>query len=147
MYSFPVPTRDNILLRLAGALGVVTGVGEPMEFALAAGSEADVEVFKDLESNLPEGRLDRPRRQGLHRIRSLGPPRRGRGELKAQRKKNSNRPMPIWEEFLGKSMRQYIKTVFSGLSALFSRKIHAVTPTGLELKVVCFLLAFSIQCL
>jgi hypothetical protein len=26
-------------------------------------------------------------------------------------------------------------------------KIHAVTPRGFELKIVCFLLAFSIQCL
>jgi hypothetical protein len=33
------------------------------------------------------------------------------------------------------------------LSALFARKIHAVTPRGFELKIVCFLLAFSIQCL
>jgi len=33
------------------------------------------------------------------------------------------------------------------LSALFARGIHAVTPRGFELKIVCFLLAFSIQCL
>ncbi len=58
-----------LFLRLTGALGVVTGAGKPVEFALAAGSEADVTVFKDLESNLPEGRLNRPRRQGLHRLR------------------------------------------------------------------------------
>jgi hypothetical protein len=67
--------------------------------------------------------------------------------LKAQRKKRSKRPMPVWEEFLSKPIRQYIETVFSKLSALFSRKIHALTPRGFELKIVCFLLAFSIQCL
>ena len=55
--------------------------------------------------------------------------------------------MPAWEEFLGKPIRQYIETVFSKLSALFARKIHAVTPRGFELKIVCFLLAYSIQCL
>ena len=33
----------------------------------------------------------------------------------------------------------------SGLRALFSRKIQAVTSKGFELKVVCFLSAFSIQ--
>ncbi len=55
--------------------------------------------------------------------------------------------MAAWEEFLGKPVRQYIETVFSGLSSLFSKKIHAVTPRGFELKIVCFLLAFSIQCL
>jgi hypothetical protein len=67
--------------------------------------------------------------------------------LKAQRKKRSKREMPAWEEFLGKPIRQYIETVFSRLSGLFARKIHAVTPRGFELKIVWFVLAFSIQCL
>jgi hypothetical protein len=55
--------------------------------------------------------------------------------------------MPAWEEFLSKPTRQYIEPVFGKVNALFSRKIHAVTPKGFELKIVCFLLAFSIQCL
>lgn len=67
--------------------------------------------------------------------------------LKAQRKKRSKQPMAAWEEFLSKPTRQYIETVFTNLSALFARKIHAVTPRGFELKIVCLLLAFSIQCL
>lgn len=125
---------------------VVTGAGEPVEFSLEAGSEADVTVFKDLELDLPESSIiyadkaytdydyeDLLEEVGLH--------------LKAQRKKNSKRPMAAWEEFLGKPIRQYIETVFSGLTSLLSKKIHAVTPRGFELKVVCFLLAFSIQCL
>ncbi len=67
--------------------------------------------------------------------------------LKAQRRKNSKRPMPMWEEFLSKPIRKYIETVFSGVTGLFSKKIHAVTPRGFELKIVWFLLAFSVQCL
>jgi hypothetical protein len=128
---------------------VVNGAGEPVEFSLAAGSEADVTIFKELELDLPEGSIiladkaytdydyedeDLLKEAGLH--------------LKAQRKKNSKRPrMAAWEEFLGKPIRQYIETVFSGLTGLFSKKIHAVTPRGFELKIVWFLLAFSIQCL
>jgi len=125
---------------------VVTGAGEPVEFALAAGSEVDVTVFKELNLDLPEGSIicadkaytdyeyeDLLKEAGLH--------------LKAQRKKRSKRPMAAWEEFVGKPIRQYIETVFSRLSGLFSRKIHAVTPRGFELKIVWFLLAFSIQCL
>jgi len=34
---------------------------------------------------------------------------------------------------------------FGGFTNLFSKKIHAVTPRGFELKIVWFLLAFSIQ--
>jgi hypothetical protein len=126
---------------------VVTGAGEPVEFSLAAGSEPDVAVFKELNLDLlPEGSIvcadkayndyeyeDLLKEVGLH--------------LKAQRKKRSKRPMPTWEEFLSKPIRQYIETVFGGITSLFSKKIHAVTPRGFELKIVWFLLAFSIQCL
>lgn len=125
---------------------VVSDKGEPVEFSLAAASEADVAVFKELGLELPDGSTihadkaytdyhyeDLLKEVGLH--------------LKAQRKMHSRRQMAAWEEFLGKPIRQYIETVFSKLSAMFSRKIHAVTPRGFELKIVCCLLAFSIQCL
>lgn len=125
---------------------VSTASGEPVEFTLAAASEADISLFKELKLELPEGALicadkgytdyhyeDLLEDAGLH--------------LKAQRKKNSKRPMPLWEEFLGNPIRQYIETVFSKLSAMFAGRIHAVTPRGFELKIVCFVLAFSIQCL
>jgi hypothetical protein len=126
---------------------VVTGAGEPVEFSIAAGSEADVSVFKEMRLDLPEGSVvcaDKAYTDyhyedllkeavGLH--------------LKAQRRKNSKRPIPAWEEFLSKPIRKYIETVFSGITDLFSRKIHAVTPRGFELKIVWFLLAFAIQCL
>jgi hypothetical protein len=55
--------------------------------------------------------------------------------------------MLAWEEFLGKPIGKYIETVFSKLTNLFARKIHAVTLRGFELKVVWFLLAFAVQCL
>ena len=117
-----------------------------MEFALAAGSEADMTIFKELELDLPEGSIiyadkgytdydyeDLLQEVGLH--------------LKAQRKKNSKRALPAWEEFLIKPIRQYIDTVFGKLTNFFPKKIHAVTQRGFELKIVCFVLAFSIQCL
>jgi hypothetical protein len=126
---------------------VVTGAGEPVEFSIVAGSEADVRVFKDLELDLPEGSIicadkaytDYHYEDLLKEAAGL--------HLKAQRRKNSKRPMAAWEEFLSNRIRKYIETVFSGISGLFPKKIHAVTPGGFELKIVWFLLAFSIQCL
>jgi hypothetical protein len=125
---------------------VSTASGEPVEFILAAASEADISLFKELKLELPEGAIicadkgytdyhyeDLLEDVGLH--------------LKAQRRKRSKREMPAWVEFLSKPIRQYIETVFSKLSAMLGGKIHAVTPRGFELKIVCFLLAFSIQCL
>jgi hypothetical protein len=68
-----------------------------VEFTLAAASEADISLFKELKLELPEGAIicaekgysdyhyeDLLEDAGLH--------------LKAQRKKNSKRPMPLWEE-------------------------------------------------
>ena len=48
---------------------------------------------------------------------------------------------------MGKPIRKYIETLFSSITKLFLRKIHAVTLQGFELKIVWFLLAFAIQCL
>jgi hypothetical protein len=125
---------------------VSSASGEPVEFTLAAASESDIRLFKELKLELPEGSIicadkgyadyhyeDLLEDVGLH--------------LKAQRRKRSKREMPAWVEFLSKPIRQYIETVFSKLSAMFAGRIHAVTPRGFELKIVCFLLAFSIQCL
>ncbi len=125
---------------------LVSGSGEPVEFSLAAGSEADVKVFKELDLDLPEGstvHADKGYTDYSYEdlLEEVGV------NLVCQRKKNSKRPHSPCTEFLAKPVRQYIETVFSKLSVLFSRKIHAVTPRGFELKVVCFLLAFSIQCL
>lgn len=126
---------------------VVTGAGEPVEFSLAAGSTADVRVFKDLQLDLPEGSIicadkaytDYHYEDLLKEAAGL--------HLKAQRRKNSKRPMAAWEEFLSNRARKYIETVFGGISELFSKKIHAVTARGFELKIAWFVLAFAIQCL
>jgi Transposase DDE domain len=141
-----VPSKRRYFYGLRVHL-VVTQAGEPVEFALAAGSEADVSVFKELELDLPEGSTihadkaytDYDYEDLLEEAAGL--------RLRAQHRKNSKRLMAAWEEFLGKPARQYIETVFGKLTNLFSKKIHAVTPRGFELKIVWFLLAFSIQCL
>ena len=86
-----------------------------MEFTLAAASEADITLFKELKLELPEGAIicaekgytdyhyeDLLEDVGLH--------------LKAQRRKRSKREMPAWVEFLSKPIRQYIETVFSKLA-------------------------------
>jgi Transposase DDE domain len=125
---------------------VVSEAGEPVEFSVAPASEADVKVFKELDLDLPEGatiHADKGYTDYHYEdlLEEVGV------RLLSQRKKRSKRPHSACTEFLAKPIRQYIETVFSKLSALFSRKIHAVTPKGFELKIVCFLLAFSIQCL
>ena len=125
---------------------VVSGAGDPVEFSLAAASEADVKVFKELDLDLPSGatiHADKGYTDYHYEalLKEVGV------DLLSQRKRNSKRPHSACTEFLAKPIRQYIETVFGELSRMFSRKIHAVTPKGFELKIVCFLLAFSVQCL
>lgn len=125
---------------------VVSGAGDPVEFSLAAASEADVKVFKELDLDLPQGatiHADKGYTDYHYEdlLKEVGV------NLISQRKRNSKRPHSACTEFLAKPIRQYIETVFGELSRMFSRKIHAVTPKGFELKIVCFLLAFSVQCL
>lgn len=113
---------------------------------MTADSEADVTVFKELNLDLPEGSIilaDKAYTDYDYE----GPLDEAGLQLKAQRRKNSKRPMLAWEEFLGKPIRQYVEMVFSQLTSFFPKKIYAVTPRGFELKIVWFLLAFSIQCL
>lgn len=104
---------------------VVSGDGAPVEFSLAAGSEADVAVFKELDLELPEGAIihadkgytdyhyeDLLKEVGLH--------------LKAQRKKNSKRPMPAWEEFFGQTCSPVHR---NGLQQV-ERDVYEEAPCG-----------------
>ncbi len=100
---------------------------------MAAGSYADVKIFEASELDLPEDSIICAEKaytdydyEDLLEAVIL--------DLKAQHKKSSKRPTPMWKELLGK------------LTSFFPKKIRAVTPRGFELKIVCFLLAFSIQC-
>ncbi len=65
--------------------------------------------------------------------------------FKIHRKKNSLRSDPAWEVFLKKNFRKPIENVFSQITNLFPRKIHAVTAEGFLLKLFLFLLAFTIN--
>ena len=72
--SRPYPEQAALLYGLRVHL-VVSGAGEPVEFALAAGSEAD-EGAQGLEPELAR-RFDHIGRQGLYRLRLRRPARRG----------------------------------------------------------------------
>ena len=170
--SLPVPACDNIRIRrsrlLAGPakeahrgrvaskrrcfFGVrvhllITGRGEPVEFVLAPGSEADIEVFKRFALDLPEGSVihadkgytDYQEEDLLHEAAGI--------TLLAQRRRNAKRQRPLWEEFLSAPIRKRVETAFSRLTNWFPHHLHAVTRQGFILKLVCFLVAFALDCL
>ncbi len=126
---------------------LVTGRGEPVEFVLAPGAMADIEAFKRLGLDVPagstihadKGYTDYQEEDLLQAAAGI--------KLLAQRRKNAKRQRPVWEEFLSHPIRKRVETTFSRLTNWLPRHIHAVTQRGFVLKLVCFLVAFSIDCL
>jgi hypothetical protein len=126
---------------------LITAQGEPVEFVLTPGSMADQAGFRHLNLDLPAGSV-------IHADKGYN----DYGEedllwhagellLKPLRKSNSKRAMPPWVEFVSKPVRQQVETAISQITALFPKHIHAVTAQGLQLKLMCFVLAYAISCL
>lgn len=63
------------------------------------------------------------------------------------RKKNSKRAVPPWETYLRSTYRKCVETVGAEITRRFPKSIHAVTQAGFELKVVLFVITYSIDCL
>jgi len=124
---------------------LITGSGHPVEFVLTPGSAADVSTFKELPLDVELGAVIYGDRAYTDYQEEDLLQEAARITLRAQRKKNSKRPLPLCLEFLGKPIRQRIETTFSQFEALLPHHIHAVTEQGFTLKVVCFLLAVSIS--
>ncbi len=64
-------------------------------------------------------------------------------QLKVCRKSNSKRKDLPYETFLKNHYRKKIENVFSGITALFPKKIHAVTAKGFLLKIILFIFAYT----
>jgi hypothetical protein len=169
--SFPVPVCDNIRIRrcklypkaegddFRGYIASkrryfyglrvhlsVTATGQPVEFCLAPGAESDLPPFREFAPELPEGAVIYADKlyndygyEGL--LEEVGI------EFAPLRKKNSLRPREGWETYLMRHARKQVETTISGITSLFPKTIHAVTPRGFELKVFCFVLAFAFQSL
>ncbi len=65
--------------------------------------------------------------------------------LKVMIKKNSKRPDKPWVEYIKQSTRHYIETVFSAITSMLPKSIHAVTYEGFLLKLQTFIFAFTLK--
>jgi len=169
MDSFPVPVCDNIRISRSriykgeeyrGYIAskkryfyglrvhiVVTKTGEPVEFILMPGSLNDCRVLKQFN-------LDLPQRSNIYADKCYNDyeyedllKEAADISLSPLRKKNSKRVIAPWSDFLRKSLRRCVETTASQINAMFPKTIHAVTSRGFELKIVLFIIAFSIRCL
>ncbi len=125
---------------------VVTAAGEPVELFLLPGADNDTGALQWYQFDLPHGATIVGDKAFNHYaieddLAAVGL------TLAPLRKKNSKRAIPAWATYWRQSVRQYIETVGSLVTDRFPKTIRAVTATGFELKVVLFVLAYSIDCL
>jgi len=124
---------------------IATIDGIPVEFAFIPGSIHDVDGMKNLFFNLPEGSIvygdsaytDYTWEDELKFAEKI--------KLMIARKSNSKRKHEPWEEYLIQTFRKGIETMFSQITAMFPKRIHAVTVEGFMLKIVLFIFAFTFQ--
>ncbi|MDF5726044.1 MAG: IS982 family transposase [Rhizonema sp. PD37] len=165
--SFPVPMCDNIrifhvkLIHSQEYRGYIaskkryfygvrvqlltTKSGIPVEFVFLPGSANDVRALNALPLNLPPGSevytdsayTDYTVEDDLKDSNQIS--------LKVMRKKNSKRQDPPWEQYIKQSTRHYIETVFSSITYVFPKSIHAVTYEGFLFKLQAFIFSFTLQ--
>jgi hypothetical protein len=165
--SFPVPVCDNIRISRCKLLkgkqwrgkqcsmrryfyGVkvqvlINAQGIPVEFCFVPGCESDVQALKKLplavaaESSIygDAAYTDYQIEDDLKEAELI--------KLMIQRKSNAKRKDQPWIRFIKEYMRKGIETTFSEMKALFLRKIHAVTFKGFLIKLVMFILAFTLN--
>lgn len=124
---------------------ITTADGKPVEFIITPASMADITAFKLMEIALPEGASiygDKAYTQysfedDLQEFEKI--------KLIADRKANATRRHSGCIQYLQSILRKRIETTFSQLTRMLPRKIHAVTKKGFLLKLVIYIVSFSIE--
>jgi hypothetical protein len=125
---------------------MITQNGQPVELFLTPGSFGDVEALHYFAFDLPAGAViyadkaynDYAAEDLLREVAQIS--------LLPIRKKNSKRPLSPATTFLQHYHRKMIETVGSMIERMLPKSIHAVTSQGFELKIVLFVVAYSLDC-
>ncbi len=110
-----------------------------MEAYLTPASHSDVRLLQSLLWDLPEGRcfwaigLTRTTAWKMSSIRLL-----------PLRKKQSKRAIAVYVAFVQQRLRRRIERVGSRFGRLLPRWIHVRAARGFELKIMLFLLAYTV---
>ncbi len=124
---------------------ITTSKGHPIEFIITPASTADVTALKIMEIPLPFGSVvygdkaytSYSLEDYLEEFEQI--------RLIPDRKINLSRQHSGCIRYLQSVHRKRIETTFSLITRLLPRKIHAVTKAGFLLKVVVFVISFSLS--
>lgn len=126
---------------------VVTSEGKPIEFEFRPASENDLSVLWEMKLDIPpnsklyaDGAYNCFELEDVFSDESIHFfPKRG--------SKAKNRVRPKDEEKVISSKRQIVETAFSCITDLFPRNLRVNTEQGFYIKIHCFILAYSMNCL
>ena len=165
--SFPVPVCENIRISRSRIVKgeqyrgykpsrrkyfygftvqvIATVDGIPVEFAILPGSFHDIDGLKNMYFNLPEGSTvygdsaytDYNYEEDSQEAENI--------KMMIARKSNSKRKHDPWQEYLISVNRKRIEIMFSQISVMFPKRIHAVTSDGLVLKLILFIFVFTLN--
>lgn len=122
---------------------ICTVTGEPIEVIFAPGADSDAKIFKEFELDLPEN--SRLYGDGLYNDyvhEDIVKEALNINILPARKSNMKKQHEPVLKAWINRQ-RKTIETAFSEITALFPKKIHAVTAKGFELKVFSFILGYS----
>lgn len=119
--------------------------GRPIEFIITPASTADITALKIMEASLPfdsiiygdKAYTNYAFEDYLAEFEQI--------RLIPDRKANLLRQHSGCIRYLQSILRKRIETTFSMLVRLFPRKIHAVTKNGFLLKIIIFVISFSLS--
>jgi len=116
--------------------------GFPIEFLILPASTADISALKimDLEGT----RIYADRAYNDFKFEDWLMETTGI-QIVAQRKENSKRKHSGPLGYIQSIMRKRIETMFSCITRLFPKKIHAVTMDGFILKIILFMISYSLN--
>jgi hypothetical protein len=165
--SFPVPVCENIRICRSRIIKgnqyrgykpslrkyfygftiqvIATVDGVPVEFAILPGSYHDIDGMKNMFFNLPEGSIlygdsaytDYNYEEDCLEAENI--------QMMIARKSNSKRKHQPWQEYIISVSRKRIETMFSQISVMFPKRIHAVTVDGFILKLILFIFVFTLN--
>jgi hypothetical protein len=123
---------------------ICTVTGEPVELIFAPGSVSDAKIFKEFELDLPA--KSKLYGDGMYNDYAWEDVAKEALDIDILpiRKSNMTKQHAPHQNFWINRQRKKIETTFSRITALFPKRIHAVTAKGFELKIFTFILGYSI---
>jgi hypothetical protein len=124
---------------------ITTGTGVPVEFLVTPGSKSDNGAMQAMDIDIPAGSslygdaayTNQLYKELLHDCSGI--------TLKAETKKNFKEQNSWLQSLEIKYFRKKIETSFAAITQVFPKKIHAVTAKGFLLKILIFIVTFTLS--